>query len=103
MSRQFCHVSRGGRYDVGNVYLLAVSPQRFQIVELTGFFVEQVDDDAAIIQHDPATFFVAGDAQAAFVEVILQHTVDFRAHGGQLPTAGARCDDEKVKQGCLAG
>ena len=79
---------RGGRRnDVGNIDRFPIGPKRLEIIEFSGLFVEQMDDDTSIIQYDPPPLLVASDAQSAFIELVLQYSINFRTHGRQLAAA----------------
>ena len=71
---------------------LGLAPQIFEGVIVARLFVEQVNDDRSIVEHDPAAFFVAGNAHPLIAQVVFQRMVDLFAHRVQLAAAGAGGD-----------
>ena len=56
-----------------------------------------MDHDVAVVQENPAAFFVAFDAHPPVAELFLQDPIDLFADGVQLPPAGPADKDEEVE------
>lgn len=79
------------------LHLFRVRPQRFEAVVLARRLIEQMNDDAAVVQHNPAAFAIAFDAQPLVAEVVFELVVDLLAHRVDLPSARAGGDDKVVE------
>src|SRR5262249_980935 len=69
---------------------LSVAPQVVEAVKVPRLFVEQVDDDVAVVEQDPTGLLVAFDSLSPIVEIVFELVVDLFADGVHLPHAGAR-------------
>lgn len=80
-----------------------VGPERFEAVELSCLFIEQVDYDRAVVEDNPATVVRAIDIHPAVVEFRFNPSLDVVAHGSQLTRASAGRDDEIIEQSRQSG
>ena len=74
-----------------------LAPQILERVVASGFGIEQVNDDGAVIQQYPAAFVVAFDAHPMIAQFAFQYPVDFFADGVQLAAAVAGNEHEVIE------
>jgi hypothetical protein len=77
----------------------AIAPQLFQVIILSLIWREQVDNNVAIIEDQPAFLCLSFDA-SFFLVILLggfQHSLGERV---EHPVAGAVADDEIIGKGC---
>ena len=78
-------------------HLGSVAPEGFEVVEVAFVRLEDVDNHAVVIEHDPLaggkTVGVGGETQ-----IVAQFFADFAADGFEVRVAGAGADDKKVRE-----
>jgi len=81
-------------------HTLCFAPQLLNIVILTAFGGEYVNDNVAVIQQNPATFLIAFDSDAMIAQFTFKRVIDIIADGVQVsPTSATGDQDEVVKNG----
>ncbi len=76
---------------------LGSAPKVFECVVLSHFLIEDMDNNRAVVEQDPAAFVVAFDAHSAIAEIVFQAMVNFFADGMKLPATVARRENEVIK------
>jgi hypothetical protein len=75
-----------------------VGPQTFQSVILTGWGLEEVDDDVAVIEEDPFGLRFAFVAKRFQVEVFAETFFDSLGECLDMRSGGPGCDNEHIGQ-----
>ena len=78
-------------------HTLGTAPEVFERVVGPRLGLEQMDHDVAVVEQNPAAFFVSFDSQPAVAHPIFQGVVDFLAHGVELAATGAGGEHEVVE------
>jgi len=81
---------------------VSIGPQGFEIVILASVLIEQMHDEAAVIEHDPATFLVSLDSHALIAHAFFECVVDLLADRVELPATRSGGDDKEIELGGLA-
>ena len=79
--------------------LLAVGPKLLEAVIFSGRFIEEVDDDIAVVQKNPIACSEAFHSQPLFAKAFFERLGDFLGNGVKLPMASASNDEEEIENG----
>lgn len=84
---------------MGHLFDPGIRPKLFEVVELTGFPVKDVNDDIGIIEEHPFRIFLAFDLPRFFVEFFPGLLFDRSGDSFHLCVGVAVTDDEEVTDG----
>lgn len=73
-----------------------VGPEVFEVVEVSAFGREDVQDDVAVVLQNPGPGLAAFNADARAVTARFHQLLDFFGDGSHLASAGGGRDDKKI-------
>src|SRR5208283_5823778 len=76
-----------------------LGPEILERIVRAGFGLEHVHHDVAVVEENPAAFFIAFDAQPVVAQLVLEDPIDLFADGVQLPPTGPAHQDKEVEYG----
>ena len=92
-----CEAFLRGGGPLGQVDPSGTRPKLLERIVIACFLVEQMHDQASVIEDNPTGLGVAFDAHAAITQAFFERVIDLLTHGMKLPATGARGNDEVVE------